>query len=70
MERLHKAEIHNIELENTIKTLHTRIEMLQSQSKYQNYNSVNNSPAYDETDELVIGMRKHVTKYVLNRIDD
>lgn len=71
MERLHKAEIHNIELENTIKTLHTRIEMLQMQTTNSNSGPTsNNKQPLDETDELVVGMRKRVTRYVLNRIDD
>ncbi|CAC5417021.1 unnamed protein product [Mytilus coruscus] len=71
IERLHKAEIRNIELENTTKTLQTRIEQLPMQS----------SPSYDKPthvhsynnegdDELIIGMRKRVTEFVLGRIDN
>ncbi|XP_071153609.1 GATA zinc finger domain-containing protein 14-like [Mytilus edulis] len=70
MDRLHKAEIRNIELENTIKTLQTRIEQIPINSVVNNSNPTNSqSKIKEEEDELIIGMRKRVTKFVLNKID-
>ncbi|CAC5405004.1 unnamed protein product [Mytilus coruscus] len=71
IERLHKAEIRNIELENTIKTLQTRIEQLPMQSST-SYDKPSHVHSYNNEgdDELIIGMRKRVTKFVLGRIDN
>ncbi|VDI19069.1 Hypothetical predicted protein [Mytilus galloprovincialis] len=66
MDRSHKAEIRNIELENTIKTLQTRIKQISIIPVVNNCNPTTiQSKNKDEEDELIIGMRKRVTKFVL-----
>ena len=70
MDRLHKAELKNLELEHTIQTLHAKIETMKKDSTAKQHNNCySNQSLPDETDELVIGMRKRITKYVLNKID-
>ncbi|XP_071169795.1 interaptin-like [Mytilus edulis] len=68
LDRLHKSEFRNIELENTIKTLYTKIESLQN--KPNQHLPEHQSSASKTTDDLVTGIREKVTKYVLSKVDD
>lgn len=75
MDRLHKAEMKNLEMEHTISTLNRQIENLQAKSTNENSRSHNNDFQHrnnnkDESDELVVNMRNRVTKFVLQRIDN
>lgn len=69
MDRLHQSEIRNIELENTIKTLYTQIENLKQRTNVTNSDTNNRSPITNREDEIIIGLRNRVTKFVLNRLD-
>ncbi|CAG2205055.1 unnamed protein product [Mytilus edulis] len=68
LDRLHKSEFRNIELENTIKTLYTKIESLQN--KPNQHLPEHQSSVSKTTDDLVTGIREKVTKYVLSKVDD
>lgn len=70
MERLHQAEMRNLELENTIKTMSIQIENLQSR-KGNSINKDNTAEHSDnENDNLIHGIRNRVTNLVLKRIDN
>ncbi|CAC5379561.1 unnamed protein product [Mytilus coruscus] len=68
LDRLHKAEFRNLELENTIKTLYTKIESFQNRQNQHPPEHQNTTST--ATDNLVIGIREKVTKYVLSKVDD
>jgi hypothetical protein len=53
MERLHNAEIRNLELENTIKTLTTRV-VNDNPKHHANDNTTKRSNS--DTDDIVVGM--------------
>jgi hypothetical protein len=53
MERLHNAEIRNLELENTIKTLTTRV-VNDNPKHHVNDNTTKRSNS--DTDDIVVGM--------------
>ncbi|CAC5404236.1 unnamed protein product [Mytilus coruscus] len=67
-DRLHKAEFRNLELENTTKTLYTRIESFQNKQNQHLLEHQNSTST--ATDDLVIGIREKVIKYVLSKVDD
>lgn len=66
MERLHNAEIRNLERENTIKNLTTHVE---NDNSKLHVNNNTTKQSNNDTDDIVLGMRNRVTKFVLNRID-
>ncbi|CAC5411733.1 unnamed protein product [Mytilus coruscus] len=68
LDRLHKAEFRNLELENTIKTLYTKIESFQNRQNQHPPEHQNTTST--ATDDLVIGIPEKVTKYVLSKVDD
>ncbi|CAC5361138.1 unnamed protein product [Mytilus coruscus] len=57
LDRILKAESKNMELEHTIKTLHQAID------------SQINKKEGDSSDDIVVGIRDRVTKYVLTKVD-
>ena len=72
LDRLFKAESRNNELVQTVNTLTQRISMLegltdQSSNKFQK--TAANSVETNSTDELIIGLRDKVTRFVLTKID-
>ncbi|CAC5402563.1 unnamed protein product [Mytilus coruscus] len=73
LERLFKAENRNFELEQTIKTLNRRISILETQpiqqTKEPKFPPQNNC-TQSSTDELIVGVRDKVTRFVLSKIDN
>ena len=70
LDRLHRSEIRNMELENTIKTLYTRIDSMQIRPCPENTPQTDVNKHADSNDELLKGMRERVTKYLLRKIDN
>ncbi|CAG2216627.1 unnamed protein product [Mytilus edulis] len=79
LDRLFKAEARNLELEQTVKTLFTRIETLEAYKTTQGnggtFHSIPNTEnkvSHDSTssDKLIVGIRDKVTNYVLGKVDE
>ncbi|CAG2242705.1 metK [Mytilus edulis] len=79
LDRLFKAEARNLELEQTVKTLFTRIETLEAYKTTQgNGGTIHSIPntedkvSHDSTssDKLIVGIRDKVTNYVLGKVDE
>ncbi|VDI13171.1 Hypothetical predicted protein [Mytilus galloprovincialis] len=66
LDKLHKAESRNLELELTIKTLSKRIEILENQSSNNSTSNNNNS----STDDLILAVRDKVTRFVLRKVEN
>ncbi|CAC5400783.1 unnamed protein product [Mytilus coruscus] len=79
LDRLFKAETRNLELEQTVKNLFTRIETLEAYKTTQGdggtFHSIPNtenkfSPDCTSSDKLIVGIRDKVTNYVLGKVDE
>ncbi|CAG2239729.1 unnamed protein product [Mytilus edulis] len=79
LDRLFKAEARNLELEQTVKNLFTRIQTLEAYKTTQGnggtFHSIpntGNKGSHDSTssDKLVVGIRDKVTNYVLGKVDE
>ncbi|CAC5402801.1 RAG2 [Mytilus coruscus] len=66
LDRLHKAESRNLELELTIKTMNKRIELLENQSS--NNGTINNNNS--STDDLILAVSDKVTRFVLRKVEN
>ena len=66
LDRLFKAETRNLELENTVKTLYNKIETSENKPSSNTSNNVNSGSC----DDLVIGIREKITKFVLNKVEN
>ncbi|CAC5398600.1 unnamed protein product [Mytilus coruscus] len=79
LDRLFKAETRNLELEQTVINLFTRIETLEAYKTTQGdsgtFHSIPNtenkfSPDCTSSDKLIVGIRDKVTNYVLGKVDE
>ncbi|CAG2239658.1 unnamed protein product [Mytilus edulis] len=66
LDRLHKAESRNLELELTIKTLSKRIDILENQGSNNSTSNSNNS----STDDIILAVRDKVTRFVLRKVEN
>ena len=72
LDRLFKAESRNCELEQTVKTLNRRIEILEELTKTDHQknipSSIRNRETLNSTDEFINGVHEKVTRYILSKI--
>ena len=78
LDRMYKAEARNLEMEHTVKNFQNRIEMLESRKTLQgdggNFHSIpkkdENSCPTRENDDLILGIREKVTKFILGKVEN
>jgi len=80
LDRMYKADSRNLEMEHTVKNLQNRIEVLESRKTLQenggNFHSIpetekeKNCCPTRENDELVLGIREKVTRFILGKVEN
>ena len=72
---IHKIEVRNMELEQTIKTMNRKILILEENQQNMLPNKTNSEPqnlinCKDESDDLLLQVRSKETKFIVNKIEN
>ena len=65
---IQKLEARNCELEITVKTLRRKINLLETEGSHSEESTKLTTIQKRETDQLILGVREQVTKFVLNKV--